>query len=443
MRDYATPVGRGTSATIGDPLRRIIPDRLGDIAARQIADGVDPQRIFLLVDLASDGIRIATVDPSTETVVAERMSSIRPADLDHLLATHLVRTGRVERPTSAIWTAELVELAGRGRSRLATAESAVVMGRDRVSFFRVTRSDLEEATEAIWPQVAQLCDEAAVAAPEEISSVVLTAGHEAWPGLATMLRRDAEVPVVVDGPGAFRSAGRPSDRRGETATRAPVARTSVGSAAVEQRTQPVERVDRLQDWPDDAPIPNDDPLPGPIASLAADRPPRSRKPFRRPLAGVGLVAVCALIGVGAAVVFAAVIALFGGEETPDSLSEFVDDGREASAPADPGSGDADPADPTTADPGVAVRRALAAARRPAEQYVPPPPPETYSSNPESTTGGPPARRGPQNRPPGPAPAPPPAPPPPPAPAPAPAPGPPQQRTVPNPIPGLPPIVLPF
>lgn len=187
------------------------------------------------------------------------------------------------------------------------------------------------------------------------------------------------------------------------------------------------RVDRMPEVPDAAPIASEDPIPGPIATRSTDRRSRSRRTAAKPLVALGIVVVCAIIGSGVALAAAAAIAMFAGDNADDAdgLSAFVD-GTESSAPAEPAEpvpDDADQLDPAQ----------LADARRPAARYVPPPVPQPTYSAPDSAPGGPPAQR-PQDRQ---------APAPPPAPAPIPAPPPPRQRTIPNPIPGLPPIVVPF
>ncbi|MXP23610.1 hypothetical protein GIY30_19915 [Gordonia sp. HNM0687] len=191
----------------------------------------------------------------------------------------------------------------------------------------------------------------------------------------------------------------------------------------------IARAELSPEWPDDGPIPSDHPLPERIATLPPERRGRSRKKMAKPLVALGIVTVCAIIGIGAALVVAGVIAFFAGDnaDNPDGLSAFID-GAQRSAPAQPAgpaTGAADRLDPTQ----------LADARQPAARYVPPPPPQQTYSTPDSTPGGPPAQRRPQDRQA--------TPPPPPAPPPIPVPPPPQQRTIPNPIPGLPPIVIPF
>ncbi|NED59861.1 hypothetical protein G3I15_02855, partial [Streptomyces sp. SID10244] len=96
---------------------------------------------------------------------------------------HLVRVGRVAPPSSEEWSGELLDLACRGRTRLATADSTFIVGRDHVEYFRVAQGDLDEATAEFADGVGLLCEEAAADAPGRITSLVLAGGHEAWPGL--------------------------------------------------------------------------------------------------------------------------------------------------------------------------------------------------------------------------------------------------------------------
>ncbi|MED5802848.1 hypothetical protein VX037_17610 [Gordonia sp. Z-3] len=247
--------------------------------------------------------------------------------------------------------------------------------------------------------VAAMCHTAELTAPGHIGSVVLSTGHDSSPDLVATIEAQTELPVLVVEPRSPHAGG------GAMPTPAPTAQTP----------------------------------PDPATDPTSDRPAEKRQWLAKPRVALGIVAVCAIIGVGTALVFAAVIAVFAGDDVdnPDGLSAFVGD-EQTSAPADPAGGgddDSGPKQPDPVNPGQVEPTQLDAARRPAAQYVPPPPPEPTWSATDPAPGGPPQRRTPGE----------PAPPPPPAPAPAPipAPPPPQQRTIPNPIPGLPPIVVPF
>lgn len=204
MTEDATDRGRSAEPTTDVDARLIDASFLGDVAARQLARGIPADRPFLLLELADDALRLSIVDPRFEAMMGIRSDpGIRPAVLDRLLADHLVRTGRVEQPTSEAWAAELLDLASRGRRRLATSDGTFIMGRDHVKFFRVAQRDLDEATSAIAAGLVRQCRAVVAEASGPISSLVLAPGHDVWPGLAPTLGRSASLPVVaVDAPAA-------------------------------------------------------------------------------------------------------------------------------------------------------------------------------------------------------------------------------------------------
>ncbi|MYR08177.1 hypothetical protein GTV32_18565 [Gordonia sp. SID5947] len=444
MTDETTAFGRGALATTTDVhAHPVSHELLGDVAARQLARGIPADLPFLLVDVTDDGLRVTTVDPRLDASVAALMAeAIRPSSLDQLLAAHLIRTGRVEQPTTEEWSAELVDLASRARSRLASTDGTFIVGREYVQYFRVWQRDLDEATAGPADGVARLCEEAAVDAPGRITSVVLAGGHEAWPGLAPMLGRRAPVPVI-----ALMPAGTPEVERSEPRHDDGV---PLGAAPP---TPDLIVPETVPSAPPVAPRTGD--FPAPMAGGSSERPraspPDARRPapetrgweagagklrpatramvWRQRLSGrralIGIAALCAIVVIGAATA----VAVSGGSDS-DGSSASAEDATTATSGDD--SAYADPAD-------------LTAARVPAATYVPPPPPpppeptSDNSSSGETATGrqrtGEPTRQPPPRRPRQNAP--------PPAPAPLPAPPPlPRQRVIPNPIPGLPPIVLP-
>ncbi|ROZ89169.1 hypothetical protein [Gordonia sp. OPL2] len=202
MTDDATDRGRSAEPTTDVDARLIDATFLGDVAARQLAREIPADHPFLLLELADDALRLSIVDPRFEAMMGIRSDpGIRPAVIDRLLADHLVRTGRVEQPTNEAWTAELFDLASRGRRRLATADGTFIMGREHVKFFRVALRDIDEATSAIAAGLVRQCREVVADASGPISSLVLAPGHDVWPGLAATLGRTASLPVVaVDSP---------------------------------------------------------------------------------------------------------------------------------------------------------------------------------------------------------------------------------------------------
>ncbi|MGC4961252.1 hypothetical protein [Gordonia sp. DT101] len=436
MTDEATTIGRGALATTTDVhAHPVSHELLGDVAARQLARGIPADLPFLLVDVTDEGLRVTTVDPRLDASVSALMApAIRPAALDHLLAAHLVRIGRVAQPTTEEWSVELLDLACRGRTRLATTDGTFIVGRDHVEYFRVAQRDFDEATADQADAVSVLCEEAAADAPGRITSLVLAGGHESWPGLAAMLGRRAPVPVI-----ALKSPGTPeadlSERRHDDGvplgTRPPASPPLASELVVSEPVPPsTPEPDPEQSQPPQLPAPR--PVAEPSGWEAEPdagklRPATRAMVWRQRLTGrralIGIATICAIIAIGTATA----VAVTGGGDS-DKPSAMGDD---ATATSQNDSTYADPAD-------------LTEARVPAVNYVPPPPPppETTSegsSSDETTTGR--QRTGESRRA---VPRPPPRPrQQAPAPAPAPAPPPlPRQRVFPNPIPGLPPIVLP-
>ncbi|MEE3851438.1 hypothetical protein VZC37_13915 [Gordonia sp. LSe1-13] len=485
MTDDATDGDRSVEATTDLDARTIDRVLLGDVAARQIAVGVPADLPFILIDVRVEGLRIGIVDPRLEAVVGERLiTTIRPDVIDRLLADHLVRTGRVEEPATDEWTSELLELASRGRARLASSDATFIMGQQNVRFFRIAQRDLDEATAPLRGEITRLCDQAIAASADPVTSVVLDSGHHRWPGLSETLGDAVTLPVVAV------AADRIVDERtrrhhepvGEAMTE-PVAVTEPGvpqadpvpvgsvvdavhieTPVPEQVPQPNQSGDFPVAWVDavitpttdpiavvrddvyplsdttdtyaapyeplapyllDAPTTLDDPSPrtiadtGPVTvvqtgynprewALDPDHSPATAPTRETPVrqgpirerrhvvirAAIALGAACVIVGLAVVGVLAVT-----GDETSDRAEVPV--AAETTTPA-PTRAYADPAD-------------VVEAGLPAARYTPPPPP------PPPTTADEPTRQQSQPR----------------------TRQQPRQRVIPNPIPGLPPIVLPF
>ncbi|MXP23611.1 hypothetical protein GIY30_19920 [Gordonia sp. HNM0687] len=487
MTDDSTDGDRSVDATTDFDERPLAPSLLGAIAARHAARGIPADRPFLVLDVRPGGLRVGLADPRLESVTGDRVApGIRPAVLDQLLADHLVRTGRIAEPTSDEWTAEVLDLAERARVRLSTSDATFIMGREHVRFVRVARRDLDEAAESLTDQVAGLCDEVARTATEPVTSVVLVAGHQLWPGLPTALAARVSMPVlgigsdddtphdalptapagpevggsvppaVTETPRAnsMTSAFRDTGRDAEPVAVVPVAQPSQsgdfpaawiddvttpitepiavvtaaqdragapaddpGAPVVHPHSANVEAATAAVDDPYllDAPVTPVDPAPRTVVDAGPPPPPSGYDPRewafeptgaerpvsvrqarpripKRLFAGVGAAGVVAVIAVTVAVAVT-------GAEPQD---------RSAASPAATQTV-VDGPPPDYADPADVVDAGVAAAR-----YTPPPPP------PPTTTSEPTQQQ--QNQP---------------RPRPR-----PRQRVIPNPIPGLPPIILP-
>lgn len=198
MTDDASGADGRAAASADADERPLGPAELADIARRQLGRGIPNDRPFLFLDLRDDGLRIVTIDPIDGIALDDHLvTTIRPSVLDHQLSDHLVRTGRVDQPTTDAWAKELLDLAGRGRARLATLDGTFIMGRDHVKFFRVARRDLDVATASTAAIAVQYALEASAAAPETVSSIILGPRHQIWPGFASVLTQTAGLPVIA------------------------------------------------------------------------------------------------------------------------------------------------------------------------------------------------------------------------------------------------------
>ncbi|MGV9713992.1 hypothetical protein ACWDTI_25415 [Gordonia sp. NPDC003424] len=362
--------------------------RLADIAGRQLECGVPADTPFLLVDLADDGMLISAVDPGEGVVVDQRVLwGVHPLALDQSLAEHLVRVGRVDAPLTDTWWNELLDLADRGRVRLASADGTFVMGHGDVPFFRVAQRDLDEATAPAAAEVSDVLRE--MSNDFAATSVFLGYDHADWPGLAPVLSRSVGLPVVeapVDLADDDLGDIDQSDDAAQPSEPAPLATTaSEPSYLPEPSGTP-----RTADAPAQA---------SPRTRAASARTPGSstRRPGKRLLIAIAAAAVVIVVGTATALAIT-------GDDAPPPITALTEPSTTVAPPS-----------PTYADPAD-----FAAARVPAVHYTPPPPPPETS---ETTTGGggqqqQGAPR--QNRP---------------QPA-------PRGRSIPNPIPGLPPIVIP-
>ncbi|WP_244941197.1 hypothetical protein [Gordonia paraffinivorans] len=361
--------------------------------------------------------------------------------LDRAVADHLVRIGRVGKPETPEWRAELFDLVARGRERLRDAEGTFMMGNRHIRLFRMTRHDVFEADSALRFRTEDLA--CAAVAGVHAPALAVADSVAAWPGLrdavagavgvpiielepmgisdamdADAMVSDAVVADVVAPPDSVsseeprRDAGSRVDAESQVAARSqgvesravetPTEVCAVdGGAAKQVSGEHVPAAVAPAEGPPPAPIEAPGAVPAPevspqrpatpISAVPEDVSPqlpssrRTRRP-RRPVL-IGLALICALAVIGVAVVLSA---------TGD--------------PADPAAAPAPPTTSSSTGPAYADPAIYAEARQPAKRYTPPPPPETTEQ---------------------------------PAPRPRPrSPRPQRGITIPNPIPGLPPIVLP-
>lgn len=352
---------------------------------------------FVLVRLDDTGLRGSAVDAETGERLTELCEPlVEPAALDRMLADHLVRTGRAKSPATRSEALELIGLMPLVRIKLAGASGAFVIGRNSVGLVQVTHHDLDEALAPALARAASLARSVAIGSPKRVTSVVVMPGHTRWPGLLDGL-----------------TAAMGSERVGRlpiVALRAVPLRQSLGRHDAEWSTNAGAG----------AIVPNRRTrfyLPAP-AEPDPEEAKKIRTQNRKVLAGA---VAAALIAIGCAAAWAA--PWQGSEHVesrPLSIERVLEGPAGGDAPATPAPQqnsptqvpDASPVEPPTVSiPPIDTARALA----PIVEYEAPAPP--------ISTPPPPAPRAPGPRPNPPAPV--------------------DGRVVlPNPIPGLPPIVLP-
>jgi hypothetical protein len=167
------------------------------------AAGVPWCEAFVLVEVDNMGLRASVVDAATGISLVEHGDGrLRPHMLDVALADHLVRIGRVTRPRSPEWMAELVGLMAQVRARLVVADGAFAMGTEHVSMFRMSRTDCITALSAELSDAASLIERTVAESDVEVDAVVAMPDHESWPGLVGELAERLALPVVaLDGRG--------------------------------------------------------------------------------------------------------------------------------------------------------------------------------------------------------------------------------------------------
>ncbi|MEH3154273.1 MAG: hypothetical protein PGN29_02600 [Gordonia paraffinivorans] len=465
-----------------------------DIRRALRAARVESCAAFVLVELGDTGLRASVVDAATGGSLVEHGDGrLCPHMLDLTLADHLVRIGRVTRPESTDWAAELIGLMPQVRERLAVVDGAFAMGSEHVAMFRMSRLDCVTALAQELSDAASVISRTVAEAPVGVDAVVVMPDHESWPGLVGDLAERLSLPVVAldadsdgdtddDSDGGRHTVGvaaveaaqiPESDivvERDATASEqdeAPSAEVEPWFPAAADVTQPFSVV-RTAGPPTDAVEQGDAGIPtttpavsaGPVASLRATPadgpgvPPRGRDitttgdhdvlrgdqagegpvsgggprayappggasgrsvgPGGRRRLAVGAVAVGGAVALGGVIL--AVPWLHGsddGRPAPSVVGFTSPTAPRASAPPSTSAAAPTTAAPSSA-PGARAPIDTRPAQIPAVQYTAPPPPQQRSY----VSPGRQPQRG------------------------VPLPAIPRRRTIPNPIPGLPPIVLP-
>ncbi|WP_299570170.1 hypothetical protein [uncultured Williamsia sp.] len=169
-----------------------------DIRRALHAADVAPGTAFVLVELGETGLRASVVDATTGASLVEHGNGrLCPHMLDLTLADHLVRMGRVTRPESTKWAAELIELMPQVRERLAAVDGAFAMGSERVAMFRMSRNDCVTALSTELADAASIISRTVGEAGVDVGAVVAMPDHESWPGLLGELAERLSLPVVA------------------------------------------------------------------------------------------------------------------------------------------------------------------------------------------------------------------------------------------------------
>ncbi|MGZ8177344.1 hypothetical protein ACXVUM_05375 [Williamsia sp. SKLECPSW1] len=182
---------RSGAVMLEESLQRDIRRALG-------AAGVEQCAGFVLVEFGDTGLRASVVDAATGTSLVEHGNGrLCPHMIDLTLADHLVRIGRVTRPESTQWAAELIGLMPEIRGRLAVADGAFAMGTDNVAMFRMSRVDCITALESELTDAATVITTTVREATLPVDAVVVMPDHELWPGLVAELSDRLPLAVVA------------------------------------------------------------------------------------------------------------------------------------------------------------------------------------------------------------------------------------------------------
>lgn len=143
---------------------------------------------FTLIDLDENGLRGAAVDAETGQCLIELNDhTLHGSAFDRALADYLVRTGKAKMPETAEWARELVDLMPRARLLLGGSAGTFLMGKSHVGLLRVTRADLDDALAPSAVRAISVARSVAIASPAPVTATVMMPNHSAWPGLIDAL----------------------------------------------------------------------------------------------------------------------------------------------------------------------------------------------------------------------------------------------------------------
>lgn len=342
---------------------------------------------FTLIDLDENGLRGAAVDAQTGQCLIELNDhTLQAPAFDRAIADYLVRIGKAQMPETAEWARELLDLMPQARLLLSTSPGTFLMGKQHVGLLRVIRADLDEALGASLVRAVSVARSVSIASPLPITAAVVMPNHTQWPGLLDAL--GSALSGVV--PPAMPVA----PLKNPLSTLRPSRHARPSDGEVEPALPPQLPTTQLPlPPPTHVPVPS---LPPVSAPAALTPPPQAvptdrRKQNRLVLVGAALLAVLIVVG-GATLVTTP----WRDDATQPQSQRYL------TTPDPTGTSTTTTTSPTSTPvvPPINTSAALA----PVVKYTTPPPPP------------PPTTRRPAPRP--------------------------RLNTIPNPIPGQPPIVLP-
>lgn len=338
----------------------------------------DTAGAVVAVDFGDDGLWAARLDADGAVVRIAREPRITPAVLDLRVATYLHHSEAIPGTDDPQTFAELLDVCRRARASLIERESVLLMGTDRLRMVSVTLDTVLAATVPEANRANGVIVE--LAGSEPVAAVLLGPGIDRWPGLWEALTERG-----------FAMLG-PED---------PFPELFAGDDAATHALQAISPDPVALAWATSAATPSAD-----IAAPGTDAPDTGAPDTAAPGTSVRNPRRTRIALTAAAL---AVIAL-GGAGLATALS--LDDTDQPSTAAE--SSTPSSTDPSVSGAPAAAPSELRAARAPMKRYVPP---RTTSSTTSTTSEAP---LGPRPRP---------------------KPRPDNRRTLPNPIPGLPPIVI--
>ncbi|EGD53817.1 hypothetical protein [Gordonia neofelifaecis] len=351
----------------------------------------EPTGAVIALDLVPEGLWAARVRDGS-AAESELEDRIHPSVLDARIAGYLRDSGKVDAAAPEVF-AELLAVAGRARASLVGRDSALIMGDEHLRFVMLTLDDVVEATVPEANRAHGMIVELAGLLP--VDAVLLGPGHVAWPGLWEALteRGFSVLQPGDDFPETFGGNDSPTELL--SAVEAPQAvRAWDAAAAGPELVNPADyNMDRFGNTVHQEPV-------GPVETDSAEPQPG----MRGRMIAVAAVTLLAVGGGGVALAMNA-------HESSGPDRNAAESATRSSSKA-PGTTSEPVRVPGSVDP-----KDLAAARVPMLKYTTPPPPPPKKTTKEQSSE---AQTGPAPQ----------------APA-----RPHRRRTIPNPIPGLPPIVI--